>query len=111
MGSKIKILPMKNEILKQIEEIAKVDDRTLYERCLKASEELGELSRAALSTESEQEQGYRKELGGKQALLEESIDVLFVLYSIIYDTGCSDEELENLAREKLAKWRGRVVKK
>lgn len=95
---------MRLETLERLRRLTEKDGRKLYERCLKAGEELGEICRAVMSTDCEQEKKYRSQAGGREAIVEESIDTLLVVFSILYDVNCSQEEIDQVLNRKMDKW-------
>lgn len=94
------------ELLKKVQELTHYDYKTLTEKALKCSEEVGELAQAVLSYTNACGCGY-KGLGVEE-VLEESVDVIIVALSII----CSiDNGVDNFDAEfdrKMEKWKAKI---
>lgn len=88
-----------------IEKVTNIDKKTLVERALKLSEEVGEVSEAVLSYSNACGCGYK----GKNSkdVIEECIDVIIVATSIISQVSNNDVELGQLLKtytNKMNKW-------
>lgn len=46
----------------------------------------------------------------RENLLEEAVDCILVAYSIAYDAGFSDQEIDSLMAKKIEKWRKKIEK-
>jgi len=86
------------------------DTKSLTERALKLAEECGELAQAVLRfsgvsgciTESDQGET-------TQNILEESVDVLLVVISIMISMGFSESEIDATLMRKCLKWKNKVA--
>ncbi len=100
---------MGNKTLVNFEEIQKltsIDTKTLVERTLKLSEEVGEASQAVLSHSNACGCGYKNK--SKEDIVEECLDVIIVASSIIsqsYDNNVDIESIKNVYNKKLNKWK------
>lgn len=95
--------------LNKVEKICNLDKKNLIERTLKASEEVGEISQAVLSYLGASGCQYKGKT--KNDILEESIDVILVVASIITEiNGGSliNDDVLNMFNSKLDKWSKRV---
>ncbi|WP_199870796.1 MazG-like family protein [Clostridium senegalense] len=81
----------------KIEELTKLDKKTLVERALKLSEEVGEVSEAVLSYSNACGCGYKKK--SREDVIEECLDVIIVASSLI--SHVSDGNLDNDAVRNL----------
>lgn len=100
---------MKNDLLvnfKEIESLTKLDKKTLVERTLKLSEEVGEVSQAVLSYSKACGCEYKNKT--KEDVVEECLDVIIVASSIISQS-CENnvdlEEVKKIYDKKLSKWK------
>lgn len=98
---------MITNILKTIEQLSKVKDKTLVERALKLSEENGELSQAILCATGVHGCEYKGLT--MEDVKEECVDVALVDLSIFFQAGGTVEELANTLLYKIEKWQ-RVTK-
>lgn len=100
---------MKNKTLVDFEEIqnlTQIDKKTLTERTLKLSEEVGEVAQAVLSYTNACGCGYKNK--SKEDVVEECLDVIIVASAIIsqsYDNDVDIENIINIYNKKLNKWR------
>lgn len=100
---------MENKTLINFEEIQKltsIDKKTLVERTLKLSEEVGEVAQAVLSYSNACGCGYKNK--SKEDIVEECLDVIIVASAIIsqnYDNNIDIENVKKIYREKLDKWK------
>jgi NTP pyrophosphatase (non-canonical NTP hydrolase) len=88
-----------NEFIKQL---SKDDKKTLSQKALKLTEEVGELARVILPYDSAHGTNHR--FVDKEAILEEIADVYLSNISIAYSLDISQEEIENMILEKSKKW-------
>ncbi|GAA0116102.1 MazG-like family protein [Clostridium senegalense] len=89
----------------KIEELTKLDKKTLVERALKLSEEVGEVSEAILSYCNVCGCGYKKK--GREDVIEECLDVIIVASSLIShvsDGNLDNNFIRNLYLKKINKW-------
>lgn len=93
---------MNKKILDFIKKLTKNDEKSLSQKALKASEEVGELARAVLPFENAS--GTKHRFIDKSNILEEAIDGILVNLSIAYDLGFTDEDIESMMHEKASKW-------
>lgn len=85
-----------------IKELSLHDKKTLTQKTLKLSEEVGELSKVVLPYEGAYATNHR--VYHKNKILEEVADVILVAKSIAYSTGFSDDELSSMMFDKAQKW-------
>lgn len=93
-------------LYKRIGEISKLDKKNLLERLGKGTEELGEMAQAILSYSNTSGCGYKNL--GKDKVIEETVDLLLVVYSILSDMECTEQEIKELANAKMNKWESKV---
>ncbi|MDK2562436.1 MazG-like family protein [Romboutsia sedimentorum] len=102
---------MKNTKLVNFEEIQKltlIDKKSLLERALKLSEEVGEVSEAVLSYSNSSGCGYKNK--SKEDVIEECLDVIIVASSMISqscDNNINLEEVQAIYKKKLDKWKSK----
>lgn len=90
---------------KEIKRLNLIDKKSLMERALKLSEEVGEVSQAVLSSSNVCGCGYKEKT--KEDIVEECLDVIIVASSIIsqsYDNEINMDEIVNIYKKKLKKW-------
>lgn len=80
------------------------DKKSLLGKCLKLSEETGELAKAILPFESAHCTNHRFKT--TENILEEVADVYLTAISIAYSLGFSDDEIEQMVRKKSLMWEG-----
>lgn len=93
---------MQQNLLDQVKSLTKSDTKNLSQKVGKAVEELGELSAVALPYENAA--GTLHRFVAKKEILEECVDNILCHLSIIYDLDFTDEEMESMMVQKLAKW-------
>lgn len=91
------------EVLKEIEELSLVNEKSVEQICMKLAEETGEVNQAALSYLKASGSNY-KSLGSED-VKEECADVLMVALSLFYKVGGTNEELSDLLEFKTTKWK------
>jgi NTP pyrophosphatase (non-canonical NTP hydrolase) len=97
-----------NKTFDYIKILTKHDSKTLSQKTLKTSEELGELSKAVLPFENAA--GTTHRFIDKQHILEEVVDTMLCLYSIAYDLDFTDEEILAMMDRKSMKWAGLLAR-
>lgn len=95
---------MNKDLLKFIESLSASDSKTLSQKALKMTEEVGELAKAVLPFESAS--GTTHRFVDRKKILEEVADSLLVDLSIMYNVGFTYEELEDMVQKKAMKWAG-----
>lgn len=91
----------------KIEEMSKLDSKTLEQKCLKCCEEAGELAQAILS--------YNKACGcdykglTNEDVIQECADVVIVAMSVMYQAGGTLEDFMKVFHKKMDKWKN-VIK-
>lgn len=95
---------MNQELLKFIKDLSEKDSKNLTGKGFKATEELGELAKAILPYESAS--GTLHRFVHKRQILENAIDLILCAYSIAYDLKYSDQDIEDMLKEKSIKWAG-----
>ena len=93
---------LSKELSDYIKLLSKRDTKTLTQKTLKTTEELGELAKKVLPYEGAFATNHR--IVTKNNILEEVSDTLLCLLSIAYDIGTSDEELESMVTRKASVW-------
>jgi len=94
--------------LKYVKMLSLNDKKTLTQKALKLSEEVGELASVILPYEGAYATNHR--VVNKKKLLEECVDIFLVNQSIIYDLGFTDEDFNDLVMDKAQIWNGLQVK-
>ena len=87
----------------ELSRLTEIDKKTLLERTLKLSEEVGEVAQAMLSYSNACGCGYKKR--SKEDLVEECLDVIIVASSIIsqsYDNDVDIETVKSIYNKNLA---------
>jgi hypothetical protein len=95
---------MKKGLQEFIQTLSKADKKTLTQKALKTTEEVGELAKAVLPFENAA--GTLHRFVHKRQILENAVDTILCAYSIAYDLNFSDEEIESMMLEKATKWSG-----
>ena len=90
---------MTNEFIKNL---SMADRKTLSQKCLKVTEEVGELAKAILPFDSAPGTNHR--FVDKNKILEEIADVHLTNISIAYSLGFTDEEINDMVYKKTIKW-------
>ena len=104
---------MKNKKLIDFEVIQKltsIDKKSLIERTLKLSEEVGEVSQAVLSSTKACGCEYKNK--SEEDIVEECVDVIIVASSIIcqtYGDSLNIDQIKGVYKEKLGKWKGKCI--
>ncbi len=104
----IKLFFMNSQILEYIKILTAKDKKTLVEKVVKASEEVGELSKVTLPYNNAH--GTLHRFVTKQALLEEVADIIVVALSIAYDLGYNDSDIAEIMYDKTLYWNELQVK-
>jgi len=95
---------MNQELLKFIKDLSEKDSKNLTGKGFKATEELGELAKAILPYESAS--GTLHRFVHRRQILENAIDLMLCAYSIAYDLKYTDQDIEDMLKEKSIKWAG-----
>lgn len=98
---------IKINIFKQIKETNQFERKTIQEKVIKATEEIGELAEAVLSSNKVSGCEYKNK--NVEDVLEESIDLAIVALSIALDIGTVDEVI-NQFEKKIDKWKNNQLK-
>ena len=93
---------MNSRVLDYIKKLSIADKKTLSQKSLKTTEEVGELAKVILPFDSAQGTNHR--FVDKKLILEEIVDVYLSSISIAYSLDFSDEEIEEMIVEKSKKW-------
>jgi len=99
---------MEKSTLDHIKLLTKLDTKTVGQRVMKLFEEGGELAKVVMPYENVSSTRHR--FVEKQRILEEVIDTLLVSYSIAYHMDFTDEEVEDMFKQKLLKWNNILAK-
>jgi hypothetical protein len=99
---------MEKSTLEHIKLLTKIDTKTVGERVMKLFEEGGELAKVVAPYENVSSTRHR--FVEKKRILEEVIDTLLVSYSIAYHMDFTDEEVEDMFKQKLLKWNNILTK-
>jgi len=94
-----------DKILKQILEVGSTEGGTTLHRIAKLSEEAGELSSAVLLQDGYKVNKYNKSDAQINAnILEEGVDVLLVVYDLLFKAGFSIDDVKDELSVKLDVW-------
>lgn len=93
---------MNPELLNYIRHLSIEDKKSLTQKALKTTEEVGELAKAILPFENAA--GTLHRFTDKNKILENVADVYLSAISIAYGMGFSDEEIEDMIKRKSRKW-------
>lgn len=93
---------MEKTLLDYIRDLTQNDTKTLSQKALKASEEVGELAKVTLPYDNAFATTHR--FADKTAILEECADVFLCVKSISDQLGFSDEEFESMVKKKSIVW-------
>lgn len=85
-----------------IKELSVKDKKTLSQKALKLTEEVGELARVVLPYDSAHGTNHR--FIDREALLEEVVDVYLTNISIAHSLGFTKEEFDEMLQKKTEKW-------
>jgi NTP pyrophosphatase (non-canonical NTP hydrolase) len=85
-----------------IKELSSKDKKTLSQKALKLTEEVGELARVVLPYDSAHGTNHR--FINREALLEEVVDVYLTNISIAHSLNFTDEEFDDMLKKKTEKW-------
>ena len=99
---------MNKELLSFIRTLSENDTKSLTQKALKTTEEVGELAKAILPYENAA--GTLHRFVHRREILENAVDTLLCSLSIAYDLKYSDEEIEEMIVEKSTKWSGLQLK-
>lgn len=93
---------MNKELLDLIIKLSNSDKKSLCQKALKATEELGELARKVLPFEDAFACKHR--FVDRSSILEEVADVILTVQSIAFDLGFSYEDIEDMIKHKALYW-------
>jgi len=93
---------MNKEILDFVKKLSLADKKNLPAKCLKVSEEQGELASVVLPYANEH--GTRHKFVEKNRILEEVVDTMLASISIAYELEYTNEEIEDMMYRKSLKW-------
>lgn len=93
---------MDPQLLEYIRTLTKADKKTLSQKALKLTEEVGELAKVVLPFENAFATTHR--FVDRARILEEIADCQLVLYSLLYDLDYTDEEFDQMVRHKMKYW-------
>jgi NTP pyrophosphatase (non-canonical NTP hydrolase) len=93
---------MKKELFDLIKELSNRDPKTLIEKTLKTTEELGELAKAVLPYENTPQNTHK--FSDKQKILEEVADTILGAISVGYNLGMDTEQIEAMLWKKAEYW-------
>lgn len=99
---------MNKKILDYIKLLTSQDKKSLSQKSTKAQEELGELAKAILAYENATACTHR--FIEKEKILEECVDEMLCVLSIIYDQGFNDDEILTMMDRKTNKWAGLLAR-
>lgn len=95
---------MNNKIFDYIQHLSKQDKKSLSEKVLKCTEELGELAKVALPYDNAFATNHR--FSTRENILEESVDLILCALSVAYDQEFTHDEIETMMSRKAEKWQG-----
>jgi NTP pyrophosphatase (non-canonical NTP hydrolase) len=93
---------VKKDLCDFIRSLTAKDKKTLSQKALKTTEEVGELAKAILPFENAD--GTKHRFSNKEKIIEESIDVILCALSIAYELGADDDRIEELMWRKSEFW-------
>ncbi len=93
---------MNKELLDYVKKLSIRDKKTLSQKALKTSEEVGELAKSVLSFDNAYATTHR--FVQKNKILEEVCDTILSSISIAYSLGFDDESIEEMLSLKSEKW-------
>lgn len=93
---------MKKDLSDFIRSLTAKDKKTLSQKALKTTEEVGEMAKAILPFENADGTNHR--FSDKEKIIEESIDVILCALSIAYELGADDDRIEELLWRKSEFW-------
>lgn len=93
---------MNKSTLDMIRSLTSRDSKTLCEKALKTTEEVGELAKVVLPFEGAYATTHR--FVDRRAILEEVADVILCARSVAYDIDFDDSEIEDMITHKAKKW-------
>lgn len=93
---------MKDYLKEYIKDLSIKDKKTLSQKALKVTEEVGELAKVILPYDSAHCTNHR--FVDKSKILEEIADVYLTNISIAYSLGITDDEIEEMISDKTKKW-------
>lgn len=99
---------MNPELLSFIKALSIQDPKTLSQKGLKTTEEVGELAKSILPYDGAA--GTRHRFVTKPQILENVADVMLCVMSIAYDLGYEDVDIESMLALKSKKWSGIIAK-
>lgn len=88
--------------LAYIRHLSKQDTKTLSQKALKTSQEVGDLARVVLAFDNAP--GARGQFVERERILEEAIDTVLCSLSLAYDLDFTDQEVEEMMERKIDKW-------
>lgn len=100
---------MKQKNLKELRKVSVEDKKTLDQKCLKLGEEFGELAQVILPHVGAH--GCKHKFTSRQAILEETIDVVICALSVVYAMDFSDKQIDDALMKKTEKWKRNLKKK
>lgn len=93
---------MNKELVQFIQKLSAEDTKSLSQKALKACEEVGELAKVVLPFENAFACQHR--FVDRKAILEEVADVILTVQSIAYSLGFSEDELDEMIKDKSMYW-------
>lgn len=93
---------MRQDLLTYVRALSLADKKSLAQKTLKLMEEGGDLAKLALPFENAHATSHR--FVTRHNILEESVDSILVLLSIIYSLGFDDQELDDMFKRKADYW-------
>lgn len=93
---------MNKELINFLRELTVNDTKTLTQKALKTTEEVGELAKAILPFENAA--GTLHRFSDKKKILENVVDVFLTSISIAYELGFTDDEVDEMINLKSKKW-------
>jgi hypothetical protein len=99
---------MNNDLLAFVKHLSNLDPKTLTQKALKTTEEVGELAKSVLPYENAS--GTLHRFVTKPQILDNAADIILCAYSIAYNLGYDDSEIEAMLLKKATKWSGLLSK-
>jgi NTP pyrophosphatase (non-canonical NTP hydrolase) len=93
---------MNNNFLDYIQTLSLRDKKTLSQKALKATEEVGEIARVVLPYDGAYATNHR--FSSPEDILEECVDTMLCVLSIAYHLGFTNDDIDDMALDKSKKW-------
>lgn len=99
---------MDKDLLKYIRTLSENDTKTLTQKALKTSEEVGELAKVVLPYENAA--GTLHRFVNRRQILDSAADIILCALSIAHELDYTDQEINDMIHAKATKWSGLQAK-